>query len=592
MIDVNDLKDSGLINDYFYSQLKNKDWVPESLLSPFIDEAKIMTGLGINSSEYQKLFYYITMYVPYIAKEISVQNLGKVDFARISAEVFKNLKQYPINTILGLYRAVEHALGILNLEKKAYPQGFGLGIRERTPKSVYQWMTAMRDIYSRVDKGFGFAEAFDKVTKNWDKMDKIEFKNWMKFYQEGAHEKYKIAQYVSDNGFYLPNSGNLRAKLPRPIRHENEIPKPKPDVNEVRDTIERQRERIISRLNAAEKLLCSLDGQFFAGDDQDKMLNLLHELKRKVQTANKITIQSSLFEDFIWRAGNWLKLQDKHKPAEFFYKIAQGLNLPPPIPDPSMGGGMEMAPTTTFTPQSEITPEITQNTHDALKEFFALLESDIPKDDEDDEDEENKAHVPYKAAQEIPMQNAPVRPAPGEADIEVEETPRTVDVEDKVDSALSDITVEDIVKELETISTLFKDRVISKRLALIDLMMDSLGIGGYFPSLGEATRSALESNQYVSTRIEEILNRLRSGINIDESEELLDEKRRRTSPATEALKSTLEDQEIKERERRDRRRQKEEGKEEQAGRGREVREEIAEQPVRVAPTRPITPRQL
>ena len=49
-----------------------------------------------------------------------------------------------------------------------------------------------------------------------------------------------------------------------------------------------------------------MDGQLFAGDDQEFMLKLLQDLKRKVQTANKIRLRSSLFEDYIYRTANFL----------------------------------------------------------------------------------------------------------------------------------------------------------------------------------------------------------------------------------------------------------------------------------------------
>ena len=39
-------------------------------------------------------------------------------------------------------------------------------------------------------------------------------------------------------------------------------------------------------------------------------------------------------------------------------------------------------------------------------------------------------------------------------------------------------------------------------------MLNKLGISGFFPALAEATRSALESNQYCQTRVDEILSKL------------------------------------------------------------------------------------
>lgn len=106
-----------------------------------------------------------------------------------------------------------------------------------------------------------------------------------------------------------------------------------------------------------------------------------------------------------------------------------------------------------------------------------------------------------------------------------QETPEEIDqsiqkphgdtTQDAIDKAFADIKVSDIVKRLQGLARLFKNREIARQLSIIDLMLDKLGIAGLFPQLAEATRSALESNQYSSVRIEEILSKLMSVV--DES---------------------------------------------------------------------------
>jgi hypothetical protein len=84
--------------------------------------------------------------------------------------------------------------------------------------------------------------------------------------------------------------------------------------------------------------------------------------------------------------------------------------------------------------------------------------------------------------------------------------------EDSLDKAFENITVKDVAKRLQALSTVFKNREIARQLSIIDLMLDKLGIAGLFPQLAEATKSALESNQYSSIRIEEVLSKLMSVI--------------------------------------------------------------------------------
>ncbi len=83
---------------------------------------------------------------------------------------------------------------------------------------------------------------------------------------------------------------------------------------------------------------------------------------------------------------------------------------------------------------------------------------------------------------------------------------------DSIDDAFDDITISDVVSRLEALSRVFKNREIARQLSIIDLMLDKLGLSGFFPSLAEATRSALESNQYCQTRIDEVLSKLISAV--------------------------------------------------------------------------------
>ncbi len=84
---------------------------------------------------------------------------------------------------------------------------------------------------------------------------------------------------------------------------------------------------------------------------------------------------------------------------------------------------------------------------------------------------------------------------------------------DEIDKAFANVKLSDVINRLQALSRVFKNREIARQLGIIDIMLDKLGISGFFPSLAEATRSALESNQYCQSRIEEILSKLISATN-------------------------------------------------------------------------------
>ena len=101
-------------------------------------------------------------------------------------------------------------------------------------------------------------------------------------------------------------------------------------------------------------------------------------------------------------------------------------------------------------------------------------------------------------------------PAQGAPTPTTEEKPVAVDIGDSlIEKALANVTVKDIISKLEELAGIFKNREISRQLAVIDLMMDAVGIAAFFPNLAEATNKSLESNQYTLTRVEDILAKLR-----------------------------------------------------------------------------------
>ena len=74
------------------------------------------------------------------------------------------------------------------------------------------------------------------------------------------------------------------------------------------------------------------------------------------------------------------------------------------------------------------------------------------------------------------------------------------------------IKVDDVVAKLEDLAKVFKTREIPRQLSIADMMLDSLGLASFFPSLSEATNKALESNNYISTRVEDIISKLRGAM--------------------------------------------------------------------------------
>jgi hypothetical protein len=616
------------MNNHLKLQLdsNNCELLPNDVRGGVFADFEIMSHLGIDNDEDQNKFFLIRNHVPEILNLIFKTRLNEKLERLLAAEVFKNRDKLPIGTLLELIEAIDLALKKMipeNIRPKiAYPQP-----NQRQPQTQYdigRWVDSTRKIYSLMSKGYTATQAKESVIENWERSEQMDYEQWLKFYKEQVPEKYpKLAFDMSEPLLGGLPVNTLKAIMPTPNGqgHAVKVPPGLPqhlstDVADVRDMIESQRKKLIGRLNAAEKLLSSMDGQLFAGDDQELMLKLLQDLKRKIQIANKRTVKSSLFEDHIYRIANLLKAQGKNSAAGFFFKVAQLGDLGAPIGEDLLG--MEPEPTSNQTPSTNQSNK--QETHDLLKEFFDNIKRGV--NDMDDtveerrelEKERNKTvqtpstpveppplpentvseesapegnseenapppppitamidvddqikigggywHSTIKFAQ-VPPRPAPVsrptpRPAPivegGESDgIESDNT------DDIIEAALRNVTINDVINRLEMLVSIYNQREISRQLAILDIMMDRLGLASFFPSLGEAMSKALEANQYIGNRLSEILAKVKGSVDAPGASEWI-EVSTESHPETSGVRSRLEQEKAQDEKRKEQRKQQE-----------------------------------
>lgn len=607
-----------MMNNHLKSQLdsNNCSLLPADVRDGVLADFEIMSHLGIDNDEDQNKFFLVRNHVPEVLNLIFKTKMNDKMERLLAAEVFRNKEKAPVGTLLELIEAVDLALKKMvpqNIRPRlAYPQPDV--IRQRTQYDVSRWVDATRKIYSLMAQGHSAAQAKGSVIGNWEHSEQMDYEQWLKFYKERVPEKYPKLAFDTN----IPLLGGLpvntlKAIMPTPTGqgHTVKVPPGLPqhtttDVDEVRDKIESQRKKLIGRLNAAEKLLYSMDGQLFAGEDQELMLKLLQDLKRRIQIANKRTVKSSLFEDQIYRTANLLKVKGKDKAAGFFYKVAQLGELGAPI-----GGDLPgMEP-----PGGDAEPSgagedsgLKQQTHDLLEEFFESLKRGV--NDHDDTVEERKEleknretpepasppptqappanppappatalfdiddqikigngywHPILKIAQAVPAAPAPapvrpqapatptpvrsqapaapIQPAPVEADhIESDNT------DDVIEAALNNVNINDIVNRLEMLVSIYNKRELSRQLGILDIMMDRLGIAAFFPSLGEAMSKALEANQYIGNRLGEILSRIKGSVDAPGATEWI-QVSEENHPETANIRARLEQEKVQEEQR-------------------------------------------
>lgn len=533
-----------------------------------------------------------------------------IDFSKKTVKINNNLPNDLSSEIEGLYDYFEknnitYEKFTTRAHKVAYPN-YEHAMSLPGTHNVEKWMSALREILYLEKKGKGRVDSIKKVTSDWKEMEVFDFLNWIKFYENNDHLKYSKAQYVPN---YIPNyflslkeKGELNDKNDIDFAMSNSANRI--SLSEKKKIIERQRNKIISRLDSAEKLLRTEEGELFAGNDLESLIQAIYTLKTKIQLVNKVSLATKLYEDMIVRQANILDNNGFKKGANVLMLIAKGTNISEIEGAPSAPASPAPHTITNTSPQIPATDPGSVNRLNELEGNNLpdmSVQVDIPEIEEDEsagiigflnnlnngglttsDTLEASDDLFVSEAQMLPQQNRPnnVSPLDGktprkettvtnpsknidlnkEKNLEVSEedslTPSSSSRIDKmVDSLFNNVTIEDVIGKLEELSKVFNTREIPRQLALLDMMLDSLGLATYFPSLPEATNKALDSNNYIATRIDDILSKLRG--NMGHDLDLSGDNNKPQSPEVQSIMNNLENDKQKDERRKEMRKEKE-----------------------------------
>lgn len=457
----------------------------------------------------------------------------------------------------GLFKALQDT-------KLAYPNS-DYYMQVPGQRDTQKWIQVVREIYSREKNGLNRIAAIKELTNGWKLTETFDFLNWLKYYEENSHLKYKYAQLWYENGapgYFL----QVNRKDETSEQQDVDLAKDVPSISaaEKKSLIEKQRKKIIGRLDSVEKLLRSENGQIFADKELESLLEVIYQLKKKIQMVNKISASSTLYEDMIVREANVLSSRGFKKAAyymvagNFIYKIAQETPKNPgdPAPDLGLSGLDEQLKTNPgLLPENTVDGEVPKG----IQAFLENLDTAgvTVKDDELEVVDED--HLFVSEAQVLPPPK-PIKPTVSDTGMEVTENGspdetlnKGTNFDQMIDSAFANLKVDDVVAKLEDLAKIFKTREIPRQLAIVDMMLDSLGLASYFPSLSEATNKALDSNNYISTRVEDILSKLR-GVTRTREVDLKGEDKE-VKPEVENIKNNLQQDEEKEKARKEQRKQ-------------------------------------
>jgi hypothetical protein len=238
--------------------------------------------------------------------------------------------------------------------KLAYPNDVD-GIDIPGQHNLDKWVATLKDVYVRnLQQKVPWGNAIETCTAGWNPIEKLDFNNWVNFYQQGNHLKYKRANhYLNDEvdenespvmpGYMVPNAFN-NSNIEDRVREARSYATEQVESDESNKSLQKHKKKIVSRLDSIEKLLRDEEGYSLTEKENDSLIEAIHNLKKKVYNLRKKT--SNLFyQDLIVREANILAKNGLYKAASLLYAVAQASPSPaPPSPgSPPATGGTEDA---------------------------------------------------------------------------------------------------------------------------------------------------------------------------------------------------------------------------------------------------------
>ena len=232
-----------------------------------------------------------------------------------------------------------------------------------------------------------------------------------------------------------------------------------------------------------------------------------------------VNAKSVLLEDLIHKEANKLEADGMVKSADLVRKLAQPAAPPPvggdplaapPGGDPLGGdplGGMGDLGMPGAEGQPAAEPAKPGDEHLAMQDFVRNMTGET---EPEKEDLQTQSSLKVQAQVDSPELEAPAPEPEAPAPQTPEQKALKADVADKdIEEALKNVTISDLISKLDGLAQAYRIREKTRQLTVVDLMMQQLGISSYFSNLSEAINKAYDSNQYILTRVEDILARLR-----------------------------------------------------------------------------------
>jgi len=344
---IKSLYADGKINSYMAERLMSAlDYgVTADLIQDAVDDAQYASDVGVSSDDDYNIYFFVKTCVPDMLKDtfgIVPQDCDQKDLCSYIME-HKDDENFNLKNLTD-YRLLIHQWLCDSLEKKAYPNISGKIDRE-PQRDLDKWVAALKEIYASLHKNkMNREEALDHFTRGWDVDEKLQFNNWMKYYESGVTEKYNVKN--ASNKLFVKEALMPEAWMnPQDRSNQVNMSTYRPPEKSQRDiSIEQAsmfKAQMKSRLRALRRLVDKYN-DILPHQDLDCVYKEMSELDRCIGKLNAF----ASIQDVVIRSANRIQKMGFVKEADFLRSAAEEKPpsvadvLPtPPTPEPDLETG-------------------------------------------------------------------------------------------------------------------------------------------------------------------------------------------------------------------------------------------------------------
>ncbi len=455
-----------------------------------LDDSNMLKDVGVKTNRQRNLIFYLDNFLDDICSELNIPiPEGRMSIITSAYNILKNKNDVDL---LDIRKAISFALGI-KTKKVAYPND-GVDFSREPLRDLKKWIHTFGEILEL--KRLGETEAMSKLTKTWDPMEKLQFEQWIKYYQNHDHEKYAdFNESIDKPADEFQDSLNF-SDMVQPIQKKR---KRQEDLSPLE-----HRRRFLSRIDSAKKALRFLGPPVMPKQTWNWMYESLSKLEREVAGLQTV----STMKDAIIRTANVWNINGFRKHASGLLKTALPSNdvtkqIEKALTGETSGsdlnnmmGGGDMPPlpdNIDMGPETSSPFDMPAETGDIAAAPPSTEKEDVSLEQENSSSEE---------------MNPP--PLPEEPKIDItDEKPEKIS---NNENPYSDATVDDVINIFDSFITKITERKQIRDLSKADMMMGSLGIASYFPELGEVMVKQIESDTYISSRLGKIVGKLKGSV--------------------------------------------------------------------------------